>query len=132
MRPHAGKPGEEILVLGQLYLGAGMRGACTAGKDIKNEIGAVNDTAVELFLDVTHLARRELVIKDGKSDFISFNKRGDLFDLALIDECARIGMFNPLQEISYRLCSRRFSKECQLVKIITGRALTDLRSDYSD
>jgi hypothetical protein len=132
MRPHAGKSGEEILVLGKLYLCAGMRGAGTAGKDIKDEIGAVNYTAVKLFLDVTHLAGRELVIKDGKSNFISFNKCSDLFDLALIDECARIGVFNPLQKISYRLCSRRFGKECQLVKIITGRTLTDLRSDYSD
>jgi len=109
-----------------------MRGAGTTGKDIKDEIGAVNDTAVEIFLYVTHLAGRELVIKDGKSNFISFNKSSDLLYLALIDECAGIGVFNPLQKISYRFCSRRFSKECQLVKIITGRTLTDLRSDYSD
>ncbi len=130
--PHAGKPWEEILILGQLYLCAGMRGACPAGKDIKDEIGAVNDTAVELFLDVTHLTGRELVIKDGKSNFIFCNKRCDLPDLALIDEGARIGVFYPLQKIPDRIRSGCFRKECQLVKIITGCALTDLRSDYSD
>jgi hypothetical protein len=41
-------------------------------------------------------------------------------------------VLNPLQKVFYRLCSRCLCQECQLVKIITGCVLTDLRSDYSD
>jgi hypothetical protein len=41
-------------------------------------------------------------------------------------------MFNPLQKVFYRFCSRCLCQECQLVKIIAGCILTDLRSDYPD
>jgi hypothetical protein len=63
---------------------------------------------------------------------VGFYKCGYLPYLALIDEGAGVGVFDPLKEIPDRICSRRFCKECQLVKIITGCALTDLRSDYPD
>jgi hypothetical protein len=109
-----------------------MRRAGTACKDIKDKVGAVNDPAVKRLLYVAHLAGGELIIKDGKGYVIRGNKLSDLFDLALIDKCTRIGMFNPLQKVFYRFCSRCLCQECQLVKIIAGCILTDLRSDYPD
>jgi len=75
-----------------------MRCPGATGEYVENKIGTVNDTAVELLLDVAHLAGRQLIIKDGKSDLILSHESGYLLNLPLVDEGAGIGMLNTLQE----------------------------------
>jgi hypothetical protein len=75
-----------------------MRCAGTTGKYVENKIGTVNNTAVELLFDVAHLAGRQLIIKDCKSDLILSHECSYLLNLALVDEGTGIGMLNTLQE----------------------------------
>jgi hypothetical protein len=84
--------------LSQFNLGAGMRCTGATGKYVEDKIGAVNDTAVELLLNVAHLAGSQLIIKDGQSDLILSHESGYLLNLSLVDEGAGIGMLNTLQE----------------------------------
>jgi len=73
-----------------------MRSAGSAGEYVEDEVGAVNDAAVEFLLNVAHLAGCELIVEDSQGDLIGCNKTGNLRDLATVDKCAGICMFNAL------------------------------------
>jgi len=100
-----------------------MRGAGTAGEDVKDKIGAVNNAAVELLLNVAHLAGGELIIKDGQGDGVSGNKSRYLLYLALVDKGPGIGMLNTLKKRSDGHSSCCLGKKCELIKVIAGSAL---------
>jgi len=109
-----------------------MRCARPSGEDVKNQIGAVNDAAGEILLDITHLAGGELVIEDREGYFVCSDECSYLFDLPLVDKSARIGMFNTLQEFPDRHCTCSLGKKRQLVKVFTGAGFIYLRGDDPD
>jgi len=127
--PHAGESREKVLVLSQLHLGSGMRGTGPSRKNVKYEVGAVDDAAVEILFNIAYLAWGELIVKDCECDLTGSNKGSYLLYLPLVDKGSWIGMFNALQELPDRHGSGRLCQERKLVKVIAGAGLADLRGD---
>src|SRR5690554_2995180 len=67
--PHSGESRQQVLVLGQLYLGFGMGRAGTTGKDVENQVGPVEDATLKYGLDVLQLRGRKLVVENYAADF---------------------------------------------------------------
>ena len=66
--PHSGEPREEVLELRQLDLEAGLARAGALGEDGEDQLAAVDHLALELGLQVLHLAGGEIVVEDDEID----------------------------------------------------------------
>ncbi len=99
----AGEARKHVLELRQLHLQLAFAGAGVAGKDVEDELGAVEHAAGQGGLEVAQLGGREVVVEEHQVGLGGGGDPGDLFDLAGADERGGIG---------------------------TGAALHDLRGDF--
>ena len=91
---------QQVLQLRQFHLQLAFAGARVAGKDIENELGAVDHSHVERALQVTLLRRRQLVIEDDQVGRTRSDSAFQLFQLSAADEGRRLGSLAPLQEFA--------------------------------
>ncbi len=109
-----------------------MRGAGTAGEDIKYQVCTVYNTAPQLIFNIAYLTGGKLIIKDCQGDLPCSNKGGYLFDFTLIDKGARIGMINALKKRPCRDNSGCLCQKSQLLEVVTCCGLIYLRGDDPD
>ena len=102
VRPLTGQPRQQVLMLGERDLDRAFAGSRALRKDIQNQRGAVDDLAVESFLEIALLGGRELVVADhdGGAEVVAHG--GDLLNLALADPGARVGVRAPLDHARER------------------------------
>ena len=129
--PHAGEAGEQILILGQLHLGAGVGRACTLGEDVENEAGAVEHFYFQLFFYVGHLLRSQIVVEYGHGYIVVLGVLAYLLQFARSHECARVGAVHFLCELTHRHSPRCVGQKFKFVEIFIGASLVLGRCDKS-
>src|SRR6266568_6467980 len=100
LRTSSAEAGEHVFELSKLDLELTFTGSGVAGKDIKNELGAIDDAAVELAFEIAKLGRGEFVVEDQDASIGHFGGGGDLFNFAAPDERGRIGTVAALQYLA--------------------------------
>ena len=58
------QPRQQVVQLGQFHLQLALPAASSAGKNIQNQLGAVNHLQVQFALQIAQLRGREVVIED--------------------------------------------------------------------
>ena len=94
----AAEPWQQILKLRQLYLQLSFTGAGVTGKDIQDQLGAVDHPRVHYLLDVALLGGREIVIKQQKIRRHRSRCSCNFLELSLADKCGRVGLVLVLQK----------------------------------
>ena len=94
------QPGQHVLQLRQLHLQLALTGAGVFGKDIEDELSAVDHSRVNQFLDIALLRRREVVIEKQQIGRNRGHRAGDFFQLSLSHERGRIWTIPMLQEFA--------------------------------
>ena len=94
--PHSCQAGQQVLVLRQLHLGAGGGRLGALGEYVEDEAGSVEHLHLQLLLYVGHLLGAELVVEDNQRDLVLLDVCLELFELALADVCARVGVVEAL------------------------------------
>ena len=120
VRPQAGKPRQQILVLRQLDLPFGVGRLGPFGKDVENEAGAVENLHLQFLLNVLHLLGREVVVEDDHAYLVLVDVVLDFGQLARTDECAGVGGVEPLQKLLHRLGTGSFGQEGQFVEVFVS------------
>jgi hypothetical protein len=87
-----GETGELIFELGQLDLELTLAGAGVAGEDVEDELGAVDDAAGELVLEIAKLGRGEVMIEEDEVGVGGCDDALDLFELTAAYEGRGIGL----------------------------------------
>ena len=100
LRAASGEPRQQIFELRQLHLQAALTRARMAGKDVQDELRAVDDAAVELFLQIAQLGAGQLVVEDDETCVGHLGGGGDLLHFAAADQGRRIGAVAALQLLS--------------------------------
>ncbi len=77
-----GKPGQHVIQLRQLHLKLAFPAARAAGKNIKDELGAVNDLQVDDLLKIAELRGGKVVVKNHQVRVQGLRFRADLLHLA--------------------------------------------------
>ena len=112
--PH--EPGQEIFQLRQLNLELTLTGARTAGKDVENELCAVDDFPVQRPLQIPELRRTQLVVDDDHIHFRFVTGPRQQLNLALAQEERRIRPLSILQHAQDDRGARCGREAGQLVK----------------
>src|SRR5437868_11087316 len=60
----SGEPRQHVVELRQLDLQPAFPGACTAGEDIENDLGAVDDLDPKLLFEIALLSRCQVAVED--------------------------------------------------------------------
>ena len=118
--PGAGEPRQHVLELRQLDLPLAFARARAPREDVENQLRAIDHFAIEAFLDVPELGRRQLVVED---DDIGGKPRAfgrELVELAAADERRRIGRRPLLNHRHDDDRAGRFSEPRELVDRALG------------
>ena len=116
----AGEAWKHVLKLRQFDLELAFAGAGVAGKDVENQLRAIDDAAVKFALEITKLGRRQLVVEDENSGIGHLGGGGNLFDLAAADQGCRVGTVAALQHLSHHHCAGALGQLAQLGKRLFG------------
>ena len=90
---------QHVFELGQLHLELALARARVAGKNVEDELGAVEDAAGESRFKVAQLRGRKIAIEDNEIGAGGSNDGGDLFDFSGADESGGIGARAALNEL---------------------------------
>src|ERR1035441_453354 len=82
----AGEAGQQVIQLRKLHLEAAFAGSRARGKDVQNELGAVDDLGVYQLLEVALLGGREVVVEDHHVGAAESDGGRDLFHFATANE----------------------------------------------
>ena len=115
--PHAGKPGKHILHLSQFYLGLGLSGLRPGGKNIEDQVTAVEDLDLQHLFQVAQLTRAEFVVKNDHVRLVFGHIQPDLFQLSLPYKGSGMRMIQFLRKFPQRNCSGCFGQKSQLVHV---------------
>ena len=88
--PHAGEPGQQVLVLGQLHLEAALLGAGPLGENIQNQRAPVQHLDPQQLCQHPHLGGRQVVVEDHHGGTGVLAVKLGLRHLSLADEGAGI------------------------------------------
>ena len=99
----AGEARQHVFELGELDLQLAFAGARVAGKDVEDELGAIEDAARQSGFKVAQLRGREVVIEENEVGVGGSGDGGDLLDFAGADERGGIGARAALDELRRRL-----------------------------
>src|SRR5690606_2098766 len=78
VRPQYAQARRRVLELGQLDLELGLAGAGAAGKDIEDELAAVEHPAAHDLLELANLRRAELVVEHNQVGLVAAHQLGDV------------------------------------------------------
>ncbi len=84
----------------QLHLELSFTGARMTGKDVEDELGAIDHPQVEHALQVTLLRWRQLVIEDDQIGRTRSDSAFQLLQLSTANECGGFWFLTPLQEFA--------------------------------
>jgi len=118
--------------LRQLHLCFGLSGFSPAGKNVQDQIAAVNHFYIDGFFNVIYLCTCQLIIKDDDTNIFPFYISADLFQLSFAHKCSAIRMGQFLCKSFNRYGSGRFSKECQFIQVILYLLLSLIFIDQSN
>ena len=91
VRPAANQSRHQVLHLRQLNLPLTLGAACALGKNIQNQIGAINHPYVDEFFNVANLDRRKLMIEHHQIGIVLGHARGQFFDLSATGKGSCVG-----------------------------------------
>ncbi len=94
----AGEARQHVFELRQLHLQLALAGAGVAGKDVEDQLRAIEHAARQSGLKVAQLRGREVVIEENQVGLRGSGDAGDLLDLAGADERGGIGPRAALQD----------------------------------
>ncbi len=95
----AGEPRQHVLKLRQLHLQLALAGAGVAGKDVQNQLRAVQHPAGQRGLKVAQLGGRQVVVEEHQVGLGGGGDSGDLLHLAGADQRGRIGPGAALHQL---------------------------------
>ena len=95
-----GEAGEDVLELGEFHLQAAFSSAGSAGEDIEDELGAVDDANADGPFQIALLGGGKVVIKDDDVGLGGFGIFLEFLNLALTEEGSGIGERPDLEELA--------------------------------
>ena len=104
----AGEARQHVLELRQFHLQLALAGAGVAGKDVENQLRAVEHAAGQGGLKVAQLGGREIVVEEDQIGLGGGGDAGDLLHFAGADERGRIGPGAALHQLGGHLRRRRW------------------------
>src|SRR5690606_26303194 len=120
------QPRRQMLELRQLHLQLALMGAGALCEYIEEQPGAVENSALELTLQVALLARREAVVEQHQRCVGRPYRGGDLLDLAAADESAGGNRGARPRDESDRFAPRGADQLPELPGVIPGRRIRQL------
>ena len=114
--PHAGEPGQQVLVLGQRHLQAALAGPRPLGENVQDEGGAVHHRHPQLLGEHPLLGGGQGVVKYDDIRPQASDQLADLLRLALPHKGAGVGGGAVLQHRSQAGSPRRIQQGGQLVQ----------------
>ena len=119
---HAGQPGQQVLVLGKLYLQSALSGFGPLGKNIQNQRAAIQNRHADDLFQRPDIAGRKLVIEYHHGGLCELHQHFHFLRLSLSDEAVRIGGVPVLQNFARAEAARGFQKRFQLFqRFVRGR-----------
>ena len=118
--PHARQAGQQVLVLGEFDLGAGVRGLGPCGKDVEDEVGAVHHLALKQSLDVFELRRTQFVVKNDEVNLFGVEVGLDFVHFSGTEKQFRIRLIKFLRENGDGFGSGGLSQKAELVEVFVG------------
>jgi hypothetical protein len=100
------KPGQHVFELRQFHLHLAFTRSSVAGKNIKNELSAVNDARVHHFFNIALLRSSEVVIKQNQISRYGSGCARNLLQFAFPNDRCRIRTVPALQEFARDFRSR--------------------------
>ena len=116
MGPHAGKPRQQVFVLGQLYLQPALFGFGSLGKDVENQRAAVEHPNLCHLLQCAVLRGRQVIVEYDHRRIVMLYQLGQLRGLALAKQRARIRGGPVLQHFGATDSTGGLQKGFQLVQ----------------
>ena len=116
--PHAGKPREQILILGKLYLKSAFFRAGPLGKNIQNQGTAVQNRYADQFLQRPDISGRKGVIENYHGAFRCLGKHSDFLCLPCANKAVRIRRMPVLQNLRRAESASRLQKCVQFLQTL--------------
>ena len=118
--PHTRKPGQHVLVIGQLHLRLGIGGLRPRHENIEDQARTVEDAARHRLFDIARLRRRQFVVEDRHVDLLLLAVAGDLLQFAGTDVDTGRRLRKPLREALHALDIGRLGQKLQFVEELGG------------
>src|SRR5436190_18819001 len=99
--PEPGESRQQMLKLRQFDLQLAFATARALGKDIQNQRRAVENFAIENFLEVSALSWRKFIVEDNRIDIGAATMQCEFIRLAFANESSSTGSRHLLQAIAY-------------------------------
>ena len=109
---------QQVLQLGQLYLGLGIGRGGPLGKDVEDEPRTVHDLDAELFFEVSGLRGREFVVENDDADLAVGQILLDLLQFPATDKGALVGIGQLLGKGGYGLQTGRLGQKAQFIEVL--------------
>jgi hypothetical protein len=116
----ARQPWKQIFKLGQFDLQLAFTGTGVTGKDIENQLRAIDDAGVDDALNITLLGRREVVIEQNHIGGNRGRRAGNFLELALADQGGGVGPVFALGELADDLGARAGRERTEFVERVFG------------
>ena len=103
MGPHAGEPGQQVLVLRQLHLEPALLGLGPLGEDVQDQAAAVQHLDAQQICQHPLLGGGQVVVEDDHGGLLLLHHAADLLHLALADEAVGVRLVPALQDHAHGL-----------------------------
>ena len=117
----SGEARKQIIQLREFHLQLAFARAGMRGKNVEDELSAINDAAANSLLHVAKLNGREVVVHDDERDTMKFRFHADLVNLAAANECGWIERFANLQQGACDVCAGADGQFLKLLERVTAR-----------
>jgi len=107
----AGKPRQHVVELRKLDLQLAFAAARVSRKNIENELGTINHSALGVLFDVALLHRREITVENNERSFFGVRFGADFVEFAAANERRRV---SSIAELKHRSCNFRAGAARQL------------------
>ena len=116
----AGEARQHVFKLRELHLELALAGAGVAGKDVEDELRAVEDAAGQRGLKVAQLRGRQVVVEEHQVGLRGSGDAGDLLHFAGADQRGRIGTRTALHQLGRHLAAGARHQLAKLGKRLFG------------
>ena len=132
MRPHSGQSRQQVLVLRQLYLGAGIARLRTSSKDVQDQVGSVQHPFLQELLDVPKLRWAQFVVEDGEIHLMLQHVLLNLTEFSGANKSLGIGNINLLREALQSLSARCQGQKFEFIQVLLDLNLILFKVDDSN
>ena len=117
----SGEARQQVIQLRELHLQLAFAGARVAGKNIENQLGAVNHARADAFLHIAELHGSEVVIHDHQRHVPHFGFDADFIELAAAHQRGGVQSVAHLHHAAGDFCSGAFGQLGELQQRIAAR-----------